>query len=444
MYQYFLENVLLPIGDLVYKSSFIADVKRMRQLVKGTEAEQKLYQQQQLQTLLNHATRNVAYYGSLNVAPDADPEVWLKRFPILEKKTIREQGAALLSVNSTEGLALNATSGSTGEQTQVYVSPREQSYYQAAQTVWWEWAGYHPGLPIIQTGLAPKRTFKKKIKDFFFRTHYLFAFALTKEQVQEALNWARGKKRVVVGGYASSLYVLAGLSEGARKPGNISAAISWGDKMFDHYRKKIAHELGCKVYETYGAAEGLMIGAQKDLDYLYIMTPCVYLEIVDDQGNEVPDGEIGHVVVTSLTAHTMPLIRYKLGDLAIKLPKEKYPAQRDLHLPLLQKVVGRETDIIITPTGKKLIVHSFTGVFEYYPEVRQFCVIQDNKNGVRINYVKDANFSPDVLEKIDAHLRRFITEPFDITYHEVAEIPNTPSGKPQIIISNLIRNKAKN
>lgn len=443
MYQFFLENVLLPIGDLVFKSSFITDVKRMRQLVKANEADQHAYQQQQLQSLLQHATRHTAYYGSLNITPDANPEVWLKRFPILEKKTIREKGAALMSVNSTEGLALNSTSGSTGEQTQVYVSPREQSYYQAAQTVWWEWAGYHPGLPIIQTGLAPKRTFKKQIKDFFFRTHYLFAFALTKEQIQHAFNWARGKKRVVIGGYASSLYVFAGLAEGTQKPGNISAAISWGDKMFDHYRKKIADELGCKVYETYGAAEGLMIGAQKDLDYLYIMTPCVYLEILDDDGNPVPDGEIGHVVVTSLTAHTMPLIRYKLGDLAIKLPKEKYPAQRDLHLPLLQKVVGRETDIVITPSGKKLIVHSFTGVFEYYPEVRQFCVIQDNVNGVRVDYVKDVNFYPEVLNKIDAHLRRFITEPFEITYHEVSEIPPTKSGKPQIIISNLIRNKAK-
>ena len=443
MYQFFLENVLLPIGDLVFKSSFIADVKRMRKLVQANEAEQKTYQQQQLLKLLQHATQNTAYYKSLNIQPDANPEEWLKRFPVLEKKTIREQGAALMSVSSTEGLALNSTSGSTGEQTQVYVSPREQSYYQAAQTVWWEWAGYHPGLPIIQTGLAPKRTFKKQIKDFFFRTHYLFAFALTKDQIQNAFNWARGKKRVVIGGYASSLYVFAGLAEGTQKPGNISAAISWGDKMFDHYRKKISEELGCKVYETYGAAEGLMIGAQKDLDYLYIMTPCVYLEILDDDGNPVPDGEIGHVVVTSLTAHTMPLIRYKLGDLAIKLPKEKYPAQRDLHLPLLQKVVGRETDIVITPSGKKLIVHSFTGVFEYYSEVRQFCVIQDNVNGVRINYVKDVNFYPEVLNKIDAHLRRFITEPFEITYHEVSEIPPTKSGKPQIIISNLIRNKAK-
>ncbi|MGI9191963.1 MAG: hypothetical protein ACR2IL_07560 [Chitinophagaceae bacterium] len=444
MYQFFLENVLLPMGDWVFKSSFIADVKRMRRLVKANEAEQTRFQCEQLQQLLQHATQHTAYYRGLNITPDADPEIWLKRFPVLEKKTIREQGMNLMSVSSTEGLALNSTSGSTGEQTQVYVSPREQSYYQAAQTVWWEWAGYHPGLPIIQTGLAPKRNFKKKIKDFFFRTHYLFAFALTKEQVQQAFQWARGKKRVVIGGYASSLYVFAGLAEDTQKPGNISAAISWGDKMFDHYRKKISEELGCKVYETYGAAEGLMIGAQKDLEYLYIMTPCVYLEILDDAGNPVADGEIGHVVVTSLTAHTMPLIRYKLGDLAIKLPKEKYPAQRDLHLPLLQKVVGRETDIVITPSGKKLIVHSFTGVFEYYSEVRQFCVVQDHVNGVRIDYVKDVNFYPEVLEKIDAHLRRFITEPFEITYHEVNEIPPTKSGKPQIIISNLIRNKAKN
>ena len=74
MYQFFLENVLLPIGDLVFKSSFIADVKRMRKLVQANEAEQKTYQQQQLLKLLHHATQNTAYYKSLNIQPDANPE----------------------------------------------------------------------------------------------------------------------------------------------------------------------------------------------------------------------------------------------------------------------------------------------------------------------------------------------------------------------------------
>jgi phenylacetate-CoA ligase len=264
----------------------------------------------------------------------------------------------------------------------------------------------------------------------------LFAFGLTKENVKRALNWSRDKSPVV-GGYASSLYVLSQLAEKENSQITFKSAISWGDKLFDHYRANIERVFKCKVYETYGASEGLMMAAQKDLDFMYIMLPCIYIEILDDDGNEVPDGEIGNVIVTSLVHEAMPLIRYKLGDLAIKLPKEQYPECREIALPLLQKVIGRETDIVETKSGKKLIVHSFTGIFEYYPSIKQFCVIQIDLEGVEIEYIKDDNFKITDIESIGHRLRELVGEDFEFKFTEVEFIAPTNSGKPQIIISKL-------
>ena len=68
-----------------------------------------------------------------------------------------------------------------------------------------------------------------------------------------------------------------------------------------------------------------MIAAQLDLEYMYIMTTSVFVEILDDDGFEVENGKMGNVVVTCLNAFAMPLIRYKVGDLAIKLPESEYP-----------------------------------------------------------------------------------------------------------------------
>lgn len=433
-YKLLLENILLPLGDMFFSSSYSSSLKKMRKIVNYRYDEIINYQKSRLGIILKHAVKDVPFYHSIELDNSSDPVLWLKSFPVLEKSVLRDNIDSLLTCSSSK-LIRNYTSGSTGTQTIVYVTKYEQSLYRAAQTIWWEWAGYYPGYPILQTGLSTNRSLEKKIKDFFFRTYYLFAFGLTHKDVSKALNWARDKNPVL-GGYASSLYVISQLAEDQPRL-KFKSAVSWGDKLFSHYRSKIESTFDCKVYETYGAGEGLMIAAQKDLDYMYIMSPCVYLEIVDEEGNEVSDGELGYVVVTSLIAESMPLIRYKLGDLAIKLPVSDYPVNRDLSLPLLKMVVGRETDLVITPSNKKLIVHSFTGIFEYYSQIKQFCVIQRNKCGIDIQYIKNVNFQESVLSEIKNRILTLINEPFEINFIEVENIPPTKSGKPQIIISLL-------
>jgi phenylacetate-CoA ligase len=435
-YSVILEKIILPIGEIFFGITYTKYLKQFRRIVMNSEKEITDFQSGKLNEILRNAIDHSPIYQSLGIEIDTnDIFKSLKKFPVLEKVVLREQIDALITVDKQK-LIKNSTSGSTGIQTNVYVTKEEQSQYRATQTLWWEWAGFKIGEPILQTGLATSRSFEKKLKDFFFKTYYLFAFGLTKQNTTEAFNWAK-KTKPFLGGYASSLYVLSQLAEENNVSVKCKSAISWGDKLFDHYKKNIERVFECKIYETYGAGEGLMIASQKDLDFMYIMSPCVYVEILDDFGNEVPDGEMGHVVVTSLIHKAMPLIRYKLGDLAIKLPRQLYPERRELNLPILQKVVGRETDIVKTPSGKKLIVHSFTGIFEYFPSIKQFCVIQKELFGVEIEYIEGEKFELVVLDQIKNELLRFIGEEFYINFIQVEEILPTKSGKPQIIISQL-------
>ena len=436
LYSVILEKIILPIGESVFGITYTRHIKQLRKIVKYSEKEIIDYQGLKLNEVLQNAIENSPHYQNWNIEIDTnDIFQSLKKFPVFEKSVLREKIDKLITVDKQK-LIKNSTSGSTGMQTNVYVTKDEQSQYRAAQTIWWEWAGFKIGEPILQTGLATGRSIEKRLKDLFFKTYYLFAFGLTKENVGEAFNWSK-KRKPFLGGYASSLYVLSQLAEESKEKVKFKSAISWGDKLFDHYKKNIEKVFDCKIFETYGAGEGLMIASQKDLHYMYIMSPCVYVEILDDNGNEVADGEMGHVVVTSLIHKAMPLIRYKLGDLAIKLPRSEYPSHRELQLPILKKVVGRETDIVRTPNGKRLIVHSFTGVFEYFPSVKQFCVIQTNLNGVVIEYIQGNDFEVSVLDKIHNELLKFIAEDFIIEFKEVVNIPPTKSGKPQIIVSNL-------
>lgn len=434
-YNSVIENLVLPFGDSVLGTHYISSLKKLRTLQQCSEAELLKLQQQKLERLLAHATQNIPFYSSLFSSSKAT----LASFPVLTKALIRENTDRMLWHPSKKNkLVCEKSSGSSGIQGEVFMSRKEQSKVQAAQTLLWEWAGYTIGRPMLQTGMTLNRGIVKTIKDKLFRTRYESAFGLDENEVERVLQSLKEKPCSFFGGYASSLYVYAQVA--AKK--NIQSihfqsVISWGDKMFSHYRSLIERQFNTKVYDTYGTTEGFMIAGQKDLDYYYILSPQVYVEIVDENGNEVPDGEMGYVLVTNLDAYEMPLIRYYLGDLAVKLPRSKYPEQRSLNFPLLERIVGRDTDIVKTQSGKSMIVHFFTAIFEHVPEIRQFRIIQRDLSSLMVEYIPNENFELPILNSIRIKIQAHLKEEFPIHFTSVSEIPVSPSGKPQIIVSHI-------
>jgi phenylacetate-CoA ligase len=79
--------------------------------------------------------------------------------------------------------------------------------------LWWEWAGYRLGDPLIQTGINPHRPGIKKLKDIFFRTKYISAFSHSEKEVLKCLSSIGKSKNYTLVGYASSLYVMAKIAK---------------------------------------------------------------------------------------------------------------------------------------------------------------------------------------------------------------------------------------
>lgn len=440
IYNVILNHIILPISEFIFAIPLSKEIDSLDKTTQLSSIEIEKHQKNKLENLLKFATENSEYYKKFEISFVKDnPIENLKKFPILTKSILKENTDKLLTEPKIN-LLKNGSSGSTGEQTIVYWSKKEQTINRATQMLWWKWGNYIIGDRLIQTGITPNRIGLKKYKDLFFRTKYIQAFSHNSNEIASFLKSLNPNKEYVLAGYASSLFVFSKIAKENNIDLKIKSAISWGDKLFAHYKTAIQDTFGCKTFETYGSAEGLMIGAQKDLDYLYIMSTNVFVEIVDDNGDEVEDGELGNVVVTNLNGFAMPLIRYKIGDLAIKLPKEKYPQERELKLPIFEKIIGRDTDIVKTPSGNYMIVHSFTGIFEHIPEIKQFCVVQNNLFGITILYIKGSNFKPEILTTISDKIGRQLNEPFEIIFEEVQKINATASGKPQLIISNLTKN----
>lgn len=117
----------------------------------------------------------------------------------------------------------------------------------------------------------------------------------------------------------------------------------WGEKM----RKRIAAELGVKLYDIYGLTEVYGPGIGISCDYecgMHMWDDFIYFEIVDPKTGEIlPDGEIGELVITTLKKQGAPLIRYRTHDLTRIIPGD-CPCGNP-H-PRIDIILGRTDDMV--------------------------------------------------------------------------------------------------
>lgn len=437
MNNFLLEKIALPIGDLILKSNFVKSLNFWRSFDSLSELELISHQEKQLKNQLLYAQKHISKYKGIKIDLNKKADEIIKSFPILTKDDLRSNPKSL-QINNNQHVSRIYSSGSTGVSTWVSMNKLDLMSIQSLSIHLWELCGYKLGNPILQTGISPKRSRLKKMKDLFFGVQYVSAFTLSTDDLKKICSRLSKNNKYTLVGYPSSLNIIAEYIIENNINLKLKTVIGLGDKLFDHYKKNIQKAFGCKIHETYGSSEGFQIGFQADLDYMYLYTPQVYLELLDDNNNPVKEGEIGNVVVTRLENKHMPLIRYKLGDLAIMLPKDKYPPNRKFNFPLIEKVIGRNTDVVILPDNRKLIVHSFTGIFEYIPEIKQFKIIQKNRKSMTVQFIPDDNFTKEVLKNSKLKLQKIINNNnFKIYFEEVSLIGGKKSGKPQIIESYI-------
>ena len=165
----------------------------------------------------------------------------------------------------------------------------------------------------------------------------------------------------------------------------------WGDKM----RKRIANELGVKLYDIYGLTEvygpGIAISCEHECGMHY-WDDYVYIEIVDPKtGKNLPDGEIGEIVITTLHKEGAPLIRYRTHDLSRIIPGD---CPCGCKHPRLGVIMGR-TDDMMKIKGVNVFPSQIEEVLKEFPELSSEYQIRishlDGKDTMRIYVETDGS-----------------------------------------------------
>jgi phenylacetate-CoA ligase len=87
-------------------------------------------------------------------------------------------------------------------------------------------------------------------------------------------------------------------------------------------REKLERAWGAQVFDHFGMTEAAIVsGEALGHEGLHAFTDLWHLEVLDDHGNPVRDGDVGSLVVTALWSNTMtPFLRWSSGDLVTLAP----------------------------------------------------------------------------------------------------------------------------
>ena len=208
----------------------------------------------------------------------------------------------------------------------------------------------------------------------------------------------------------------------------------WSQKM----RDRISNELGIELYDIYGLTEiygpGIGISCKENCGMHY-WDDYIYLEIIDPvTGENVPDGEVGEIVITTLVKEGAPLIRYRTHDLSRIIPGTCACGNQ---FPRIDIIMGR-TDDMMKIKGVNVFprqIEEILGTFEEISSEYQIRISHlDGKDTMRI-YVEstgDIDFA-DLSRRIAEQVKSRIGFTPIVKVVEVGVLPRSTKKTARVI-----------
>jgi phenylacetate-CoA ligase len=438
----------------LHKWKITRNAKRYYELLNISQwyspAEIRELQEVRLQHLVRHAYLHVPYYADLMQAKNLIPEDIqtlddLQKLPLLTKASLRENlYFDLFSDNHRKKEMLKiATSGSTGEPLVLYADRRQlemrwASTFRSAEWTGWRFGDRQARLWHQTLGMSKSQVFREFLDAWFMRRLFIPAYEMSDDNIRELIEKLRRFKPTLIDGYAEIFNFLAHY---ARKHGitglQPKAIMTSAQIMPPQVREVIEREFKTSVFDKYGSRE--FSGIAYECDHHqghHIMGESYIVEIIKDGRPALP-GELGEVVITDLNNYAVPLIRYRIGDLAVAVdPDEVCSCGRGL--PRIGRIEGRAQAIVLCANGTWLPGTFFAHFFKDYDfAVRQYQIVQRVKNAIDLKIVPESGYSSTAETEILTGLKRFMGDNMEIHVQLVDEIPLLRTGKRTGVISHL-------
>jgi len=417
-----------------------------------TQSENEKRQLDKFNDLLNYAYNNVPYYkrvfeecgilmnGEIKLQTSLD----IQAIPILTKDIIRKESENIYSVeHHMRGSYRNTSGGSTGEpviflQDRIYRVNNAANFFLAQS-----WKGADPYDDVIKIWAAPRDTYVGKkplitsIKDYFRNRIVLNNLLMSNSDMKRYIKILNKHKPKLIAAYAQSIYEIAKFAKANRIHVEKQNAIhTAAGPLYDFMRKEIEDVFQCKAFNHYGSREvGAIASECSAHEGLHVMMENIFVEVLDESGKPCQAGEEGEIVVTTLNNYSMPLIRYKIGDIGILQEYKKCSC--GCTYPKIKEVTGRTTDLFKTINNRVVSGAYFIVVLFFRKGIKAYQVIQKRLDQIVVKIVKDGEVSKDDLLDIEEKIKIAMGNECSVVFEFVDSIPTTKTGKHLYTISEL-------
>lgn len=406
------------------------------------------YQEKELRKILISAFNNVPFYNkkyseagfTINDLQKFTIDD-LKKLPYLEKEELRQFGKTdLLSRKRNKG-SFFTSSGSTGTPTSIYFSEKFHQKWSAAFEVRIrEWAGVNRFSP---RGMIGGRKILKNAQskppfyryNFFEKQTYFSAYHIGPNTIHNYLKGIIDGKVEYMTGYAMSNYLLAKEFEKAKiSPPKMKAVITSSEKLTNEMRETLQRVYDCKVFDSYSGVEACGLISETQSGQLVNSPDVGIIEVLDEKGNMVKEGESGELVSTGLLNFDQPLIRYRIGD-RVCLSKKR-DSDDDVYMPKIESIEGRIEDIVVGPDGRMMV--RFHSVFVDLKGLITSQVIQETINHIILKLIVDDQYESIESENfMRIRIQNQLGAGVKVSFMYVTELPLTQSGKIKAVISKI-------
>jgi phenylacetate-CoA ligase len=404
-------------------------------------------QLRRLRSLLQHAYLNVPYYKRAFDAAGFKPSqikniADIAKVPLLSKQDVRENVhfAMFSSLHNKKEMHRINTSGSTGEPFVCYADKfqlemRFATTLRALEMSGWQFGDRQLRLWHQTLGMSRLQAFKERVDAMFMRRHFVPAFEMSEDSLRGLMRTIEKKKPVLIDGYAESLNFIAMASHSVsrHKP---KAVMSSAQQLTDSTRTQIERQFGAKVLDKYGSREFSGIAYQcLESEHHHVQDESYILEILVD-GRPAEVGEVGEVVITDLNNYSMPLIRYRIGDMAIAVKQELCSCGRSHSL--IGAISGRTQALILCSNGVWLPGTFFAHFFKDFDfAVKHYQIVQEVYESFTLKIVPSSQFSDQVSDNLLHQLRKYTGVEQPIELELVTEIPLLKTGKRTPVVSKI-------
>ena len=140
-----------------------------------------------------------------------------------------------------------------------------------------------------------------------------------------------------------------------------------------------------------------------------------------------------------LNNYSMPLIRYKIGDIAKAIDSETNYCTCNRKMPQVKEITGRTTGMFVNKSGNIIDSAYFRSLLFYKDWILKYQIIQEDYSCIVFKIIKFSKYIPtqDELNKIKDNVRKIMGNNCKVQFDFKKHINPLKNGKYLYTINNI-------